>query len=189
MTNKLDVVINSLKVPSIKKILLYEMKFLIQNYSCFQNTWLGGYRPQISVLSVISWICWNPPPPTQPNKILGYAAVFSSWESLKSFLFSKQDNSVFPCRPQSLLAHIYRNIDTKRERSNLKSTPSLCLGSLTFSSPTKQQQKMKKEERNKTPYSRSIKMSHVTCFIISLFTTQHFPNVSLMQAEAVLQPA
>ena len=36
MTNKL-VVINSLKVPKIKKILLYEMKFLVPNYSCLQN--------------------------------------------------------------------------------------------------------------------------------------------------------
>jgi len=34
MTNKLVVVINYLKVPKIKKILLYEMKFLVQNYSC-----------------------------------------------------------------------------------------------------------------------------------------------------------
>jgi hypothetical protein len=25
------------KVPKIKKILLYEMKFLVPNYSCFQN--------------------------------------------------------------------------------------------------------------------------------------------------------
>jgi hypothetical protein len=33
---KLVVIINSLKVPKIKKILLYEMKFLVPNYSCFQ---------------------------------------------------------------------------------------------------------------------------------------------------------
>jgi len=37
MTNKLVVVINSLKVPKIKNILLYEMKFLVANYSCLQN--------------------------------------------------------------------------------------------------------------------------------------------------------
>jgi len=38
MTNKLVVIINSLKVPKIKKIfLLYEMKFLVQNYSCLKN--------------------------------------------------------------------------------------------------------------------------------------------------------
>jgi len=37
MTNKLVVIINSLKVPKITKILLYEMKFLVPNYSCLQN--------------------------------------------------------------------------------------------------------------------------------------------------------
>jgi len=62
MTNKLVVIINSLKVPKIKNVLLYEMKFLVPNYSFLQNPWLGGYRPQISVLSVLNWICWNPPP-------------------------------------------------------------------------------------------------------------------------------
>ena len=45
MTNKLVVIINSLKVPKIKKLLLYELKFLVPNYSCLQNPWLGGYRP------------------------------------------------------------------------------------------------------------------------------------------------
>jgi len=53
MTNKLVVIINSLKVPKIKKILLYEMKFLLPNYSCLQNPWLEGYRPQIPFLSVL----------------------------------------------------------------------------------------------------------------------------------------
>ena len=42
MTNKLVVIINSLKVPKIKKLLLYELKFLVPNYSCLQNPWLGG---------------------------------------------------------------------------------------------------------------------------------------------------
>ena len=37
MTNKFVVIINSPKVPKIKKILLYEMKFLVPNYSCLQN--------------------------------------------------------------------------------------------------------------------------------------------------------
>jgi len=72
MTNKLVVIINILKVPKMKKILLYEMKFLVPNYSCLQNPWLGGYRPHIPVLSVLSWICWNPP---GPNKIPGYATA------------------------------------------------------------------------------------------------------------------
>jgi hypothetical protein len=37
MTDKLVVIINSLKVSKIKKILLYEVKFLVPNYSCPQN--------------------------------------------------------------------------------------------------------------------------------------------------------
>jgi len=53
MTNKLVVIINFLKVIKIKKILLYEMKFLLPNYSCPQNPCLGGYRTQIPVLSVL----------------------------------------------------------------------------------------------------------------------------------------
>ena len=53
MTDKLAVIINNLKVPKIKKILLYETKFLVPNYSCLQNPWLGGYCPQIPVLPVL----------------------------------------------------------------------------------------------------------------------------------------
>ena len=34
-------------------IQIYEMKFLVPNYSCLQNSWLGGYCPQIPVLSVL----------------------------------------------------------------------------------------------------------------------------------------
>jgi hypothetical protein len=44
------------------KTLLFEMKFLVPNYSCLQNLWLGGFRPQIPILSVLDWICWTPPP-------------------------------------------------------------------------------------------------------------------------------
>jgi len=55
MTNKLVVIINNLKVPEIKKILLYEMKFLVPNYSCLQNPLTrGGYGPQIRFLSVLN---------------------------------------------------------------------------------------------------------------------------------------
>ena len=48
------------------------MKFLVPNYSCLQNPLLGGYRPQIPVLSVLcpQLNLLNPPP---TNKILGYA--------------------------------------------------------------------------------------------------------------------
>ena len=71
MANKLVVVTNSLTVPKIKKILLYEMKFLVPNYSCLQNPWPGGYRPQIPVLCPLSSTEFVEPPPL--NKIPGYA--------------------------------------------------------------------------------------------------------------------
>ena len=64
MTNKLVVIISSLKVPKIKKILLYEMKFLVPNYSCVQNPGLWEYRPQISFLSPQLNLL-NPPPRTK----------------------------------------------------------------------------------------------------------------------------
>ena len=80
MTNKLVVVTNSLKVPKIKKILLYEMKFLVPNYSCLQNPWLGGYSPQIPVLSVLC------PEPNLLNKIPGYVTdrLATSWPRHRS---------------------------------------------------------------------------------------------------------
>ena len=78
MTNKLVVFINSLKVPKIEKILLYEMKFLVPNYSCLQNPWLGGYRPQITVLSVLNWICWLPPPPEQNSLVWHWGTLLES---------------------------------------------------------------------------------------------------------------
>ena len=40
------------------------MKFLVPNYSCLQNPCLGGYRPQIPVLSVLcSQLNFLNPPP------------------------------------------------------------------------------------------------------------------------------
>jgi len=70
MTNKLVVIINSFKVPKIKK--LHEMKFLVPNYSCLQNPRLGGYRPQIPVLSVLcpQLNLLKPPRPEQNSWVL-----------------------------------------------------------------------------------------------------------------------
>ena len=54
---------HSLKVPKIKKILLYEKKFLVPNYSCLQNPWLEGYAPRspFSLSPALNWICWTHP--------------------------------------------------------------------------------------------------------------------------------
>jgi hypothetical protein len=40
------------------------MKFLVPSYSCLQNPWLGGCGPRspFSLSSVLTWICWTPPP-------------------------------------------------------------------------------------------------------------------------------
>jgi hypothetical protein len=48
------------------------MKFLVRNYSCLQNPWLGGYRPQIPVLSVLfpQLNLLNPSPPQKKTKFL-----------------------------------------------------------------------------------------------------------------------
>jgi hypothetical protein len=69
MKNKLVVIINSLKYQKLKKNLLYEMKFLVPNYSCLQNPWIGGYRPKIPVLCPLSSTEFVEPPPWK--KFLG----------------------------------------------------------------------------------------------------------------------
>ena len=67
MTNKLVVTINNLKVPKIKKLLQYELKFLVPNYSCLQNPWLigRGLPPPdpLSLSSVLNWNSWTHSPP------------------------------------------------------------------------------------------------------------------------------
>ena len=73
MTNKLVVIINSLKVPKIKKILLYEMKFLVPNYSCLQNPSLtrGLLPPDPRSLCPLSSTEFVEPPPHPTTKFLG----------------------------------------------------------------------------------------------------------------------
>jgi len=76
MTNKLVVIINSLKVPKIKNMLLYEMIFLVRNCTCLQNPWLGGHCPQIPVVHPqLNFFKPHSPP---PNKIPAYATVYYS---------------------------------------------------------------------------------------------------------------
>jgi len=50
------------------------MKFLVPKYSSLQNPWLGDYRPQIPILSVLSpqLNLLNP-----PKKIPGYATAYN----------------------------------------------------------------------------------------------------------------
>jgi len=73
MTDKLVFIMNSLKVPKIKKILLYEMKFLVPNYSCLQNPWLGRQPPPDPCsLCPLSSTEFVEPSPHPPNKFPRY---------------------------------------------------------------------------------------------------------------------
>ena len=92
MTTKLVVIINSLKVPKIKKFLLYEIS-CVPNYSCLRNPWLGGYRPQIPVLAVLcpQLNLLNPTPwtkflgtPLPTSKTEVQCDAFSEWNAAEN---------------------------------------------------------------------------------------------------------
>jgi len=74
MINKLVVIINSFKVPKIKKILLYEMKFLVQKLQVPPEPLTGGLPPSHPVLYVL---CpqLNLLNRSSQNKIPGYATA------------------------------------------------------------------------------------------------------------------
>ena len=57
------------KVPKIKKILPYEIKFLVPNYSWLQNPWLGGLPlPDPRCLCLLSSTEFLEPPPPPEKK-------------------------------------------------------------------------------------------------------------------------
>ena len=103
------------------KMLLYEIKFLVPNYSCLQNPWLRDYRPQIPVLSVLcpQLNLLNPPPrkkflgtplpseedctrsPASPSEIC-------SWQSGNGtdiFLRGFQPSIINTCHKQMILSN------------------------------------------------------------------------------------
>ena len=103
MINKLVVIIESLKVPKIKKVLLYEMKFLVPNYSCLHNPWLGGYRPQISFLFVFCPQVNLLTPIPEQNSWLRHcskASIVTLVQNSQGFLSSGQS-----CRQFKITAH------------------------------------------------------------------------------------
>ena len=118
MTNKLVVILNSLKVPKIKKILLYEMKFLVPNYSCLQNPWLGGYGPQIPVLSVLcpQLNLLKPPPRTKfVGTPLHWRQIIQWSPAVPSNTQSKQPSVRADCQ---LNKCVYRRTARKLSRGN-----------------------------------------------------------------------
>ena len=133
MTNKLLVVINSLQVPKIKKILLYEMKFLVPNYSCLQNPWLGGYLPpdnrSICPLSCVLNLL-KPP----PNKIPGYATA--GYTAKSSSLCSLLQSPIILCL---LGPHIFLSTQSR----TLSAYVSPSMWETKFLTHTKQQEKLR----------------------------------------------
>jgi hypothetical protein len=75
------------------------MKFLVPNYSCLQNPWLGGHCPQIPVLCPQLNLL-NPP----PNKIPGYATAATD-----------HDLEQFPSSALCVVTTIYKMQVWKRE--------------------------------------------------------------------------
>ena len=128
MANKLFAIINSLKVPKIKKILLYRMKFLVPNYSCLQNPWQGLYRPKIAVPTVLcpQLNLLNPPPRI---KFLGtpLLALLTPLTLYKPKVHHRLHNSPqhFPIRSQ--ISPVYA-IHSIFWRSILILSPHQCLG-------------------------------------------------------------
>jgi len=66
------------------------MKFLVPNYNCLQNPWLGGYRPQIPVLCPLTSTEFVEPP---TNKIPGYATAIEP-PSKNQFARKSYENQV-----------------------------------------------------------------------------------------------
>ena len=92
MTNKLVVIINSLKVPKIKKTLLYEMKFLVPNYSCLQIRGLPPPDPR-SLCPLSSTEFVDPP---RKKKFLGTPlASMITWLKHSGFLFRGPFSAVY----------------------------------------------------------------------------------------------
>ena len=129
MTNKLVAIINSLKVSKIKKILLYEMKFLLPNYSCLQNPWLEGYRPQIPVLSVLCPqlnLLNNPPPQT---KFLDTPLVYTFGNQSPNWLISSSGACSAPPPP---FLHVIPTVIYRWGWRNKNSQQQMCLYILLY---------------------------------------------------------
>ena len=112
------------------------MKFLVPNYSCLQNHWLGGYWPQIPVLSILcplsSTEFVEPPPRT---KFLGKPLSSTTiqrettvafpwqvsvglycWQQHAGLLAQKQEGkNVLPFQVNVLNIHVFNNSGAESE--------------------------------------------------------------------------
>ena len=85
------------------------MKFLVPNYNCLQNPWLGSYRPQIPILSVF---CpqLNLNPPSHEKKFLGTPLPISSefLTFLTNLLLTYLLTYLLAC---PTIRHVFCNVD------------------------------------------------------------------------------
>ena len=70
------------------------MKFLVPNYSCLQNPWLGGYHPQDPNSLCPQLNLLNSPP--SPKKIPGYATEHHHPQKWPSWDLHRTQNSLKP---------------------------------------------------------------------------------------------
>ena len=131
------------------------MKFFVPNYSCLQNPWLGGYRPQIPVLSVLclQLNLMTPPPRTKflgtPLALdEGQRVVHSNRDELNStnFIYNMlwfrtvankstrqwwelkfTDGSLYPTRRTNSTNWVGRQSENRAIQQLLKHTKSLLL--------------------------------------------------------------
>ena len=100
MTNKLVVIINSVKIPKIKKILLYEMKFLVPKYSYLQNPSVGGLPPpdprSLCPLSSTEFVDPHSPPRT---KFLGTPLAAAILEGIRQLKFELLPHVTYSAEP------------------------------------------------------------------------------------------
>ena len=179
MTNKLVVIVNSMKVTKIKTILLYEMIFLLPNYSCLQNPWLGGYCPQIPVLSDLCPEFVEPP----PNKIPGYATCWGRSVMLHSKNYT---NYVVQVDIPLLIALKFETciITTNESKWRCLQLAPLCVSWTAFISP---------EKKVAAPIfypDRAVAKSRLLCQMIASKHTKAAPQLQAMPTkQTALSPA
>jgi len=71
------------------------MKFLVPNYSCLQNPWLGGYGPpdprSLYPLSSTEFV--EPPPPQQNSWVRHWALVIQNAMRMRQFVICDMPGS------------------------------------------------------------------------------------------------
>jgi len=105
------------------------MKFIVPNYSCLLNPWIGGYAPRssFSLSSVLNWICWTPLP-YRPVKIPKDRTL--NLTRYSAYLQSNVEWHCYPVRPNipktiALFKGFHSSPACPSDKSSLKLTMSI----------------------------------------------------------------